>query len=475
MRTILLSALLLTLLQTNIHAQEADSLKQKLKAEIKAELREEILLELTKEQKQQKEEPTPAVLKGGDVQMPINPNQYYLRSDEHSRIKLSGMIRHDVFADTRQTISLGEGIAVLAPRDELLDANGKDINNKGNFHMLSIISRLSLDFTGPKVLGAQTSGVLEGEYFGNSEASINELRLRNAWVRLDWKNTQLGVGQWWHPFMDLEAIPNTVNYSTGAPFMPLSRNPQIRLTHNYNKFRIAITALSQRDFTPNTAPYRQSGIPQFNLATRYKGEKFIVGAVVHFEKIKPLLASGTPTVKSDETLTSLSAKAYVKFITKPIAITLEAGAYQNAASFLGLGGYVGYLPDGGGVEVYRTVNTYSSWIDFQWLNSKKIIPGLFAGYVKNDGVKNPIENATATSYGLISSLGAMSATEDKRTVSEMFKIIPRVDFMFGKLRFRLEGEYSNAKWVDAENTATGSENVKNIDNLRIQFATIFFF
>ena len=80
-------------------------------------------------------------------------------------VQFYGFIRNDIFMDTRQMIGAGEVLVPLYPKDRLLDVNGADINDASKFHMLSIVSRAGVNLKGPELLGAKTSGILEGEFF----------------------------------------------------------------------------------------------------------------------------------------------------------------------------------------------------------------------------------------------------------------------------------------------------------------------
>ncbi|WP_443944478.1 DcaP family trimeric outer membrane transporter [Pedobacter sp. AW1-32] len=409
--------------------------------------------------------------------MPVNPMRYIQTSDENTRIKISGFLRTDAYYDSRQMMGAGELIAVVMPKAPSYDANGNDINNAPGFQMASIISRLSLDVTGGEILGAKSSGILEAEFFGNSggNVSINEFRLRHAWIKLDWKNTQLGIGQYFHPLINLLALPNTVNYTTGSPFFPVNRNPQIRLTHTIGKLTSYVTVMSQRDFTPSTIAYRNAAMPAFNFHTFFRGGNAIIGATFQYERIQPNIVSGSPAVATNEDLSSFSAMLYAKVITKPLAITGQITAMQNASSYTAFGGYVGYIMADGTPEQFRTMNSNTTWLDFQF-TGKKIYPGLFLGYGINHGAKDiPIGAQSATAYGLIANWGGFSANPTAKTARDMFKITPRLDLRFGKLLFRVEADYMNVNYVDAEMTGTGTENSIRVASLRGHFVTIFFF
>lgn len=389
-------------------------------------------------------------------------------------VNFYGFIRNDIFADTRQNIGAGENAVMLYPKDQLLDANGEDINSAGKFHMLSIISRAGITLKGPEVLGAKSSGILEGEFFGATEGGINEFRLRHAYIMLDWEKTQLGIGQFWHPFVVTDALPNMVNYGTGAPVYGLNRNPQIRVTHKLtDNFKVIAAVHSQRDFTPNTEPYRNSHMPAAHLQVQYKSTNFIAGIGTQYENLKPALSSGG--LKSEERVNSFSAMAYAKMITNPVTFTAAAYKMQNAASFVMLGGYVGYkLPNQ--VETYKPIDTESIWLDVQQNAKGKWALGMFAGVVYNRGVDNPVEGAVSTSYGVTTNWGAVSAAQGGRTVNYLYKIVPRVDFNPSKaLKFRLEMENSAAQWADATNTARGNENKFLAKNTRFHLTTTFNF
>ena len=68
--------------------------------------------------------------------------------------ELSGFIKYDAFADTRQVVNAREGLVSLYPEHRLPDVNGHDVNAGLNWNMLAIHSRLGLRVHGPVVLNA---------------------------------------------------------------------------------------------------------------------------------------------------------------------------------------------------------------------------------------------------------------------------------------------------------------------------------
>ncbi|HEV7682042.1 MAG TPA: bZIP transcription factor [Pyrinomonadaceae bacterium] len=101
-------------------------------------------------------------------------------------------------------------------------------------------TRLGLRLEGPQIAGAKSSGVFETDFSGGFPSiGIGEdfgvLRMRLAFMKLDWKNTTLVAGQDWTVF----APNNPVSLaSVGAPEFAASGNlfariPQIRLQQRW--------------------------------------------------------------------------------------------------------------------------------------------------------------------------------------------------------------------------------------------------
>ncbi len=399
--------------------------------------------------------------------------------EKEVELKLYGFIRHDIMYDSRQTVDVREASVLMWPADVKYDQTGYDINSASQMQMLGILSRAGLRLSMNNILKAKFTGVLEGDYFGNAEAGINEFRLRHAWMNLDWGKTQLGIGQFWHPLTIPDMFPGTVNFSGGAPYMPFNRNPQVRLTQQLSKnLMIQATALSQRDFTSNTAPYINSSTPSTNLQLQYKTKDFLFGIAGHYEHIRPKLSSGTLNLGSNERLNSFTGMAFTRINTKPMTIRAQATFAQNGGSFIMLGGFVGYTPNDGGLEVYKTMDTQSYWIDITG-NSKKWIPGFFAGYIKNNGVRNNPYHAadgySAMAYGFPATVSGIGAGNGSRTINYTYRIAPRIEYKMRNLKFGFEPEYSLAQWGDGNYEGTADTNLKDVGNLRLIFATTFTF
>ncbi len=233
------------------------------------------------------------------------------------KVKFGGYV-HSLFSyDTRQTVSAREGHIFLYPKDELLDDNGKDINKGGVFNLAAIRTRFNAKITGPDVLGAKTSGLLEADFIGNSNTDVNGVRLRHAYVNLSWGKTSLLVGQTWSPLFVAEVFPGTVGANSGLPFKPFTRNPQIRLTHKTENWKFLAALATERDHI-STGPdgssnkyLQNAGLPIMQGQVHYYAGKHIIGASAEFKTIKPTLRTETG-YKADETLSSWAMMGYFK-------------------------------------------------------------------------------------------------------------------------------------------------------------------
>ncbi len=392
-------------------------------------------------------------------------------SSDNWGIKFSGFVRNDVMFDTRQINSAREGDLSLYPKDTLQDSDGKDINDAATFHMLAITTRLTGTITGPDAFGAKTSGILEAEFFGNFDGGINEFRLRHAWAKLDWEKTQLAFGQYWHPLFATDCYPGTIDFNTGMPFQPFNRSPQIRLTQKFGKVNLIVAAISQRDFTSvapagyaATDPSRNSAIPNMHGQLQYKGTKVVVGAAFDYTAIRPRLSSGVPTKVSDELATGSTVEAYVKFNLKPVTIKAEVVMGENLTHHVMIGGYLAYINDTvSKMETYESTKTSAYWVDIAG-TGKKIIPGIFVGYTKNDGAST---NAK-TAYG-------RGIAVSGRALEYVYRISPRVEFVSGKFKIGVELEYTAALYGKVGNDAKVFDQKETVANQRVLFATTLLF
>lgn len=385
------------------------------------------------------------------------------QSKEADIIKLSGFIKSDFIFDSRQVLSIREGHFLLYPTNESLDAKGEDINDKANFNALSLQTRLNAKITGPEALGAKTSGTIEGEFFGTSDADANGFRLRHAFVTLSWGSTTLLAGQTWHPMFVTDVFPQVVSFNTGVPFQPFSRNPQIRLTQSFSKFNLILALCSQRDFTSNgpagfsSSYLRNSVIPNSHIQLQYKGESVVAGAGADFKTLTPRLET-TKKFKSEETISSNSLLGYLKIKSGSFNWLFETVYGSNNTDLMMLGGYaVKATNPVTGIEEYQPINVFSAWTDLSFGTNTQI--GVFVGYTKNLGNDDELNGALYTRIS---------------NIDKLLRISPRIVFNFNAFRIAAEAEVTTASYGTVDKYAKVS-NTKDITNIRGLLAIYLFF
>ncbi len=417
----------------------------------------------------------------------ILPILIYSQDEPAFGIKFSGFVKSDIIWDSRQTVDLREGHFLLFPKPVVEDKDGNDINARASFNFLSIQSRIRGDIKGPDALGAKTSGAIEAEFFGTSDADMNGFRLRHAYVKLNWKTTELMLGQMWHPMFITSSYPEVISFNTGAPFTVFSRNPQIRITQDIKGFRIIATALSQIDFKSpgpdgvSSKYIRNSAIPSLNLNLEYSrkntetGREVLFGIAGNFKRLIPRLVSDSG-YKTTEGINSMLGMAYMKF-GFPKFVIKAAGFYgQNTYDYTMLGGYctdaVG--PAEQGFVKYVNVNTMSVWTDLM-TTGKKMQAGLFIGYSKNYGI-NENDLITNSATGPFYSRGKDVAGKgfENDDIGYMYRISPRFIYNAGKLRIAPEIEYTVAGYGNAD--AKGLvEDAEPVGNFRFLVGIFYFF
>ncbi|MDX9905153.1 MAG: hypothetical protein RBS55_01055 [Bacteroidales bacterium] len=400
------------------------------------------------------------------------PVMLFSQDEKSFGIKFSGFVKTDVIWDSRQTVDLREGHFLLLPKPVLNDLEGNDINAKPSFNFLSIQTRLKGDITGPDALGAKTSGSIEGEFFGMADGDINGFRLRHAFVKLNWKTTELLVGQMWHPMFITSSFPEVVSFNTGAPFLVFSRNPQIRLTKDIKSFRLILTALSQVDFKSNgpdgasTKYIRNSSIPSFNLNFEYSyknketGTEILAGAAGNFKRLIPRMITDSG-YQTNEGINSLSGMVYLKLGFQKVIFKM-AGLYgQNMFDYTMIGGYVvdDYLDKDKGIVSYRNITTASAWAEVM-TTGKKMQGGLFLAYSQNMGAGDIV-------IGPYYSRGA--------NIYDLYRISPRFVYNAGKFRIAPEIEYTVARYGMTNNLDGKVMDPEPVGNFRVLVGVFYFF
>jgi hypothetical protein len=384
------------------------------------------------------------------------------------KVDVYGFARVDYSWDTRQSAQVREYHLNLWPLDEKLDANGNDINATGASNFLSVVSRLGVKASGPDVWGAKVSGVLEGDFFGNTEQSIALFRLRHAYAKLDWEKTSLTFGQTWYPQFIPEVFPGVANFSTGIPFNPFGWATQFRVDQKLNKlFKFSFIAYKDREFgaspmdgKPNSPVYN-SVLPAMHGKIEFRNNSLIAGLGAEIYPNKPLIESNG--LQSTETLNSTSVLAYLKYNTKKFHIKAYGITGENLHHLVMIGGYASYS-NGTGPVTYEGIKTNSFWIDIA-SNSAKTAPGFFFGYTNQEGTSADRTVATIQARGI-------NAT---RGVKDILRAAARVDFKQNKFRLTPELEYTAATHGNTQRdlSISGAEN--KVGNFRATLSAVYSF
>lgn len=391
-------------------------------------------------------------------------------------IKFGGFVKSDIYWDSRQVVAIRDGQFMLYPANEKLDPDGNDINARSSFNIISIQTRLRGVITGPDALGAKTSGLIEGAFFGQSEGDINGFRLRHAFVKLNWTKTELLVGQYWHAMFITKSFPGVVSFNTGVPFQPFSRNPQVRLTQNLGKFNIIASAMTQVDFMDNgpigksTSYIRNAGMPEFNLRFEFynkntdKGCEFLAGIGGDIKMLRPTLASDSG-YQTKQTVEGFAGQFYTKWSNPKLTVKLQAIYGQMFYSMTMLGGYaVEKVTDPvKGFVQYIPINTMSFWGDIH-TNGKKWQVGLFGGYTSNLGADSEF---ITPNYSRGSN------------IAYVYRIAPRFIYNAGQFRIAPELDYTVAAYAKNVPNAIDNKGVvkeyKEIGNIRVLLGIYYFF
>lgn len=316
-----------------------------------------------------------------------------------------GQVRGDLFYNSRANAEIVDGLFHLYPKDRLPDADGQDLNAQANGSFYLLYSRLGLDIQGPNIGSAKSSLKVETDFRG-SGSNWATLRIRHAYVNLDWGTSALLVGQTWHPLFG-EVFPQILNLSTGAPFQPFNRSPQIRYSYNRSNWKLTAVALWQLQYLSNgpngkSEEYiKNSGVPELYAGIDYKQRGWQVGGGLEMLSLVPRTqvtmteAGQTHIYKVKERITTLSGELHAKYTDENWFVAGKTLLNSNLTQTCNLGGYgVTAIDARTGEQQYATYRFTQSWLNIVY--GKRWKPGILVGYLKNLGASKAI---IGKSYG----------------------------------------------------------------------------
>jgi hypothetical protein len=310
---------------------------------------------------------------------------------------LYGFVRGELYYNTRDNVEGVDGLFYLYPKDIALDADGADMNAVPNGSFYTFATRFGVDIKGPDVGSAKVSAKVESDFGGTTNINFM-LRIRQIYLKMAWDSgSTLLLGQTWHPMFG-DVIPTVLNLSTGSPFQPFNRSPQLNYQFGTKHFRLTAAAIYQLVYltqgvdgkTENYLKY--SGVPEFYLGGDYRAGSFLFGGGAEALSIKPRRQSTMPnniTFRVNERLNSFSYELHSKFSYELLSIAAKTLLAENQTHNTMLGGFgVTEVDPRTGEQKYTPFRHSTTWVNLVY--GKTCQGSLFLGYTKNLGVDKPL-------------------------------------------------------------------------------------
>lgn len=369
--------------------------------------------------------------------------------------KLYGFVRNDFYYNSRKNAESLDGIFSIYPKPIELNADGTDKNAVPYAEMLSIATRLGLDFSGSPILGASSSAKIECDFAGTSSTYFL-VRLRQAYLKLNWTKSELLVGQTWHPMFG-NVMPTVLGLNTGAPFQPFNRSPQVRFKQELAS-GLSLTAaaiyqmqyMSQGPLEASTSYMKSALLPNLFAGIENKNQHWTIGAGVDTKTIKP----------DKNTITSVSGIAYSQYSQKKFTIKAKAVWGQNLTDLTMLGGYGVSGTDSNGAYTYTNLNNLSSWLNIVY--GTKFQLGILGGLSVNMGANKPLLSDTNGKY---TAYGTGFFQSQQIINNRLVRVAPHLIYNLPNFRLGIEYEFMSADYGNIENTGKASD-IYTVNNHR---------
>lgn len=356
------------------------------------------------------------------------------KKDSRVQFKFGGRLDAQVFTDTYASKASYNGIFYYFPLAPEYNKYGDDIRRESSLRFGVANTRLSGTVTAVDILGATARAFVETDFLGSGNV-FGVLRLRHAYISLDWKRSQLLIGQTNNLAVPEEIFPNTVAHGCGTPINPLSRIPQIRFTQRLGDIVRLTGALGMYAGAEGEAQ-SYGMIPDIALRLTVGDPKgSMIGFGGGFKSIRPrnLTADSVRTFKR---MAAFNASMFGLY-TFGGGHRLSAFAMwgQDLSTLNMLGGYgprLREVADGDLDYGYTATQAVAVWLNYEGKEMKRWQPGFFVGWTKNLGTGKEIDLAKA-------------AIPDKG-IDWYFRLSPRLWYNYWKLSFGLEYMYSLASW-----------------------------
>ncbi len=387
-------------------------------------------------------------------------------SQEQKKVTLKpyGFVKFAAWFDSRQVDGARDDLMLYYPLDRKSGADGSDLNARPSLNFSAMSTRAGIRLGGPDALGAKTSALIESDYTGAGSTLSNSFRLRHAYVDLRWDNTELLIGQYWHPMFVPEVFPDLYSLNTGAPFQPFIRNPQISFRYYRGNHRLEAAMITQRDNTsdgPLGRSYvylKNAALPNIHFQWQLKKDALVLGAAYDYKRIVPYTytSKGYPT---HETVEGHSFMAFAKAATKDWNWRLKAIYGQNLTEHLLLGGYaVRNVEEQTEKNSFTPTNHLFLWTEVCYEQGPTQY-GIFGGYAKNFG----------TSHLNIGKYYAKG-----HDIDQLLRLTPIVSYRSGPLKLAGELEYTLAYFGTPDKDGKVIKT-HTVGNIRLTAAALYIF
>lgn len=378
-------------------------------------------------------------------------------------IDLSGYVKAEAAYDTRQVLQVREGQLHLYPLPDAPDAEAD------NLLLNAFQSRLAVTGSGTEALGAALTGVVEADFFGVSNADVNGLRLRHAFVKLDWGRHEVLAGQYWSPFFSPSVLPGVQSGSAGAPFQPFARLTQLRYTWKPGALNVLAALSQQRDAFSSIGgakSQQQAGRPGLHLHAEYGAQAgHLVGIGLYAKQLRP--------ARTGARLTTWAAQGYARLSTGAMRVRAKATYGSDLTDHLMTGGFVQTLEGR-----YEGLRAASAWVDVETEGPSAFRTGIFAGYATNRGAGRSLASEGLAKTAAAITLGAVGLRSEHTrafNIDHVWRLAPRVVYATGQLVLSAELEVTSALYAGSSDerlrprSADGDEPVTNVRTLLSAF------
>jgi len=350
--------------------------------------------------------------------------------------QLYGFVRNDFYINSRQNFEVLDGLFSIFPKPVDINTNGKDKNAVPNAEMLSVATRLGIDFRGTPIMGAKSTAKIECDFAGIS-TSYYLIRIRQAYLKLNWEKTELLVGQTWHPLFG-SVLPTVPSLNTGSPFQPFNRSPQVRAKHMLTNELSVIGSvnyqmqyMSQGPLGASPSYLKNALLPDIFVGLESKSKHWISGVGFDTKMLKI----------NDARLSSGSAVAYTQYADNQLQIKAKAIYGQNLSDHLMIGGYGISNKSTTNNIVYTNFNTLSSWLNLVY--GTKVQAGIFMGISQNLGTN---ENLNIDAAGIITAYGYGFYADTQQLMDRIYRIAPHITYNLSNFKLGFEYELTSADY-----------------------------